>query len=45
MTEKYQFIDIDASGPGAVETAFANQVAYCLAAGAPVTGGVTPPAQ
>ncbi len=40
MTEKYQFVDIDAAGPGAVETAFANQVAYCLAAGAPVTGRV-----
>ncbi|WP_095011619.1 DUF2332 domain-containing protein [Tsuneonella mangrovi] len=36
----YQFVDIDASGPGAVETAFANQVAYCEHAGAPVTARV-----
>ncbi len=40
MAEKYQFIDINASGPGIVAAAFANQVAYCLQAGATVTARV-----
>lgn len=37
---KYQFTDIDMVGPGAVATAFANQVAYCQHASAPVTARV-----
>ena len=40
MAEKYQFIDIQASGPGIVVAAFDNQVAYCTAAGATVTARV-----
>ncbi len=40
MTEPYQFIDIQASGPGIVAAAFSNQVAYCTASGAPVTARV-----
>ncbi|GGD98741.1 hypothetical protein GCM10011515_18250 [Tsuneonella deserti] len=36
----YQFVDIDVAGDGAVATAFANQVAYCEAAGAPITARV-----
>lgn len=40
MAEKYQFIDINASGPGIVTAAFANQVAYCTAAGAGVTARI-----
>jgi hypothetical protein len=40
MAEKYQFIDIDASGPGIVAAAFDNQVAYCTASGARVTARV-----
>jgi hypothetical protein len=36
----YEFIDMNIAGPGAVMTAFANQVAYCLAAGAPITARV-----
>jgi hypothetical protein len=37
---KYQFVDIDAKGDGAVATAFSNQVAYCTAADAPITARV-----
>jgi hypothetical protein len=40
MAEKYQFIDIKASGPGIVIAAFDNQVAYCTASGANVTARV-----
>jgi hypothetical protein len=36
----YQQIDIDAAGEGAVATAFANQVAYCSHAEAPITARV-----
>lgn len=40
MAQKYQFIDINASGPGIVAAAFDNQVAYCTASGAQVTGRI-----
>ncbi len=40
MAETYQFIDIDARGPGIITAAFDNQVAYCRAAGASVTARV-----
>lgn len=40
MAEEYQFIDINASGPGIVAAAFANQVTYCTKAGATVTARV-----
>ncbi len=40
MAKDYQFIDIQASGPGVVTAAFDNQVAYCTAAGATVTARV-----
>ena len=40
MNDKYQYIDIDASGSDAILTAFANQVAYCQAADAPITARV-----
>jgi hypothetical protein len=36
----YEFIDMNIAGPGAVMTAFANQVAYCESAGAPITARV-----
>ncbi len=36
----YQFIDIDAKGDSAVAAAFANQVAYCQKAQAPITARV-----
>ncbi|UYV14292.1 DUF2332 domain-containing protein [Porphyrobacter sp. ULC335] len=36
----YEFVDMNIAGPGAVATAFANQVAYCEAAGAHVTARV-----
>ena len=36
----YEFVDINTAGPGAVATAFANQVAYCEAAGAHITARV-----
>ncbi|PKP95215.1 MAG: DUF2332 domain-containing protein [Alphaproteobacteria bacterium HGW-Alphaproteobacteria-14] len=36
----YEFVDINTAGPGAVATAFANQVAYCQHAGAPITARV-----
>ncbi|MFM2302396.1 MAG: hypothetical protein RLZZ84_2132 [Pseudomonadota bacterium] len=37
---QYQFTDINATGPGMVTAAFANQVAYCTSANAPVTARV-----
>ena len=40
MAKDYQFIDIQARGPGVVTAAFDNQVAYCTAAGATVTARV-----
>src|SRR5690606_24830413 len=40
MSERYAFIDINATGADAVRTAFANQVAYCRAADAPVTARI-----
>jgi hypothetical protein len=40
MAEAYQFIDINASGPGIVVAAFDNQVAYCRQSGASVTARV-----
>ncbi|MFO6445587.1 DUF2332 domain-containing protein [Erythrobacter sp. NE805] len=36
----YEFVDMNTRGAGAVATAFANQVAYCEAGGAPVTARV-----
>lgn len=36
----YEFVDINTRGAGAVATAFANQVAYCEAGGAPITARV-----
>jgi hypothetical protein len=36
----YEFVDMNTAGPGAVMTAFANQVAYCEHAGAPITARV-----
>ena len=36
----YEFVDMNTRGGEAVATAFANQVAYCTAAGAPVTARV-----
>lgn len=40
MAEQYKFVDINATGPGMVTAAFANQVAYCRNAGAGVTARV-----
>ncbi len=40
MAKDYQFIDINATGPGIVIAAFDNQVAYCTASGASVTARV-----
>ena len=40
MSKDYQFIDIQASGPGIVVAAFDNQVAYCTASGATVTARI-----
>jgi hypothetical protein len=40
MSERYQFIDMNAVGPDAVRVAFANQVAYCRSSGAPVTARI-----
>ena len=37
---EYRYVDIDARGAGAVSTAFANQVAYCAKADAPITARV-----
>ncbi len=36
----YEFVDMNTKGEGAVQTAFANQVAYCVNAGAHVTARV-----
>jgi len=36
----YDFVDMNTRGAGAVATAFANQVAYCEAGGAPITARV-----
>ncbi len=36
----YEFVDMSTAGPGAVLTAFANQVAYCEHAGANITARV-----
>jgi hypothetical protein len=36
----YEFVDMNTRGRGAVATAFANQVAYCAAARAPITARV-----
>ena len=40
MSERYKFVDMNEPGPGAVRTAFANQVAYCRAAEAPITARI-----
>ncbi|OGS50536.1 MAG: hypothetical protein A3J40_10940 [Erythrobacter sp. RIFCSPHIGHO2_12_FULL_63_10] len=40
MNSAYQFIDINKAGEGAVAIAFANQVAYCNAAEAPITARI-----
>lgn len=40
MSERYQPIDMAETGPAAVRTAFANQVTYCRANGAPVTARI-----
>ncbi|WP_439568560.1 DUF2332 domain-containing protein [Sphingopyxis sp.] len=40
MSERYQKVDMGETGPAAVRTAFANQVLYCRANGAPVTARV-----
>jgi hypothetical protein len=40
MADKYEFIDMNATGPAAVATAFDNQAAYCTANDAPVTARV-----
>lgn len=40
MSERYDFVDMAETGPAAVRTAFANQVVYCRANGAPVTARV-----
>ncbi|MFC3787024.1 hypothetical protein GGR90_002419 [Sphingopyxis italica] len=40
MSERYEFIDMAQTGPKAVRTAFANQVAYCRANDARVTARV-----
>lgn len=40
MAKDYEFIDINASGPGIVAAAFDNQVAYCTRAGALTTARI-----
>lgn len=40
MATDYQFTDINASGPGMVAAAFANQEAYCTASGATITARI-----
>ncbi len=40
MAQRYEFIDINATGAGIVVQAFDNQVAYCTASGATVTARV-----
>jgi hypothetical protein len=37
---EYEFVDMNTAGPGAVMTAFVNQVAYCQHAGANITAQV-----
>ncbi|MCT2558987.1 DUF2332 domain-containing protein [Tsuneonella sp. YG55] len=37
---KYELVDIDLTGEGAVARAFENQVAYCRAANAPITARI-----
>lgn len=37
---RYELVDIDLTGEGAVARAFENQVAYCTRAGAPITARV-----
>lgn len=40
MSERYQMVDMAETGAAAVRTAFANQILYCRANGAPVTARV-----
>ena len=40
MSERYEFVDINATGARTVRTAFVNQVAYCRASDAPVTARI-----
>jgi len=40
MSERYEFIDMNETGPRAVRTAFANQVAYCRDNDAPITARI-----
>ena len=40
MQDEYQPIDINATGPAAVQTAFANQVVYCAKSGAAITARI-----
>ena len=40
MSDRYQFVDMAETGRAAVDTAFANQVAYCRSAEAPVTARI-----
>ena len=40
MSEQYKPVDMAETGPTAIRTAFANQVVYCRANGAPVTARV-----
>jgi len=40
MSEQYKLVDMAETGPAAVRTAFANQVAYCRANDAPVTARI-----
>ena len=40
MSERYEFIDMNATGAEAVRAAFANQIAYCRSSGAPVTARI-----
>ena len=40
MSERYDFVDMAETGPAAVRTAFANQILYCRANGAPVTARI-----
>ena len=40
MAQQYQFIDINASGPGIMQAVFENQVAYCTASGATITARI-----
>lgn len=40
MSERYELVDMAETGPAAIRTAFANQVAYCRANDAPVTARI-----